>query len=313
MTPNDTLVAFGSAVKSLGDDGRIGGYLISFGSSDRKDLSGQWFTPRTYYGAHGGNGMDVLVHHGVPLQSELAELAGRMLAPMTVKADDVGLWAETVLNLSDGYQKMIHDLVSEGHLGWSSGSASHMVRMTEEGEITCWPIIEGSLTPTPAEWRSTNTIVPLKSLIDSVASSSNGDVPEPQEQDVGEAPATTFPTVDSSTAEEETNEAPAIVSPESDSSASAEPVIPSSLALKASQVLSNENHFALKNARDLLDRVIRSHEEKVLSQADTVLIDAESSPPTKSADEKAAETPLPPLPIITWNDSMMDAFAKALT
>ena len=43
--------------------------------------------------------------------------------------------------------------MDQGVLSWSSGSLPHLVEVGAEGRIKRWPIVEGSLTPTPAEPR----------------------------------------------------------------------------------------------------------------------------------------------------------------
>lgn len=165
---DDTLIAFGGAVKAIAGkpDGTIGGYLVTFTDASKKDLDGQFFDATTYYGPHKGNGMDVMVHHGIPLKAELKELADILLPPMKVTQDDIGLFAEVVLDLSNKYQAILHKLAGKGALGWSSGSATHMVKVTANGHIKRWPIIEGSLTPTPASPEATTKVMPLKSFLE---------------------------------------------------------------------------------------------------------------------------------------------------
>jgi hypothetical protein len=75
---------------------------------------------------------------------------------------DAGIVAEVILDRRDEYESMLAELADAGKLGWSSGSAPHAVRKGADGEITRWPLIEGSLTPTPAEPRA--SAVPLKAL-----------------------------------------------------------------------------------------------------------------------------------------------------
>lgn len=154
-----TAVAFGEAVKALGN-GRVGGYLVRFSSEADPDLTGEWFTAKTYFGPRDGDGADTLVHHGYPLKAGLEGLADRLLSPLKTRKDEVGIFAEVVLDMADEYEKMLYELVEAGKLGWSSGAPGHMVRCKDSGEITRWPIAEGSLTPTPAEPR--NRVVSLK-------------------------------------------------------------------------------------------------------------------------------------------------------
>ena len=172
----EDIIAFGGEIKALGD-GRVGGYLVRFGNKDEKDLEGEFFTAKTYYGPADGDGADTLVHHGLPLPHdtddaelvlELENLARKILAPLKTKRDALGVWGETILDMADKYEKLIHEMVEKGKLKWSSRSVSSLIRKKVSGEITRWPIVEGSFTPFPAEFRGTQ-IMPLKSYLKTLA------------------------------------------------------------------------------------------------------------------------------------------------
>lgn len=147
----ERVVALGDAVKTVGGSGRVGGYLVRFGDAGRKDLMGEYFSAATDFGKDNGNGAYCLFHHSIPLRAELEHLADHFFQPIETRRDDLGIWAETVLNLADAYERMVYKLVREGKLSWSSGSIPHMVRKAPDGHILRWPIVEGSLTPTPAQ------------------------------------------------------------------------------------------------------------------------------------------------------------------
>jgi hypothetical protein len=153
----DTLIHYGGALKTLDDSGRVGGRLVTFGG---KDLDGEEFTAETYYGARSGDGADCLFHHMLPVKGVAPELADHIFSPIKATKDEVGIFAETVLNLADDYEKKVHDLVKAGKLGWSSGAPEHTVRKSADGVIERWIIAEASFTPTPAEPR--NRVLSLK-------------------------------------------------------------------------------------------------------------------------------------------------------
>src|SRR5262249_30819551 len=92
------------------------------------------------------------------------QLADRTFQPVKTRRDEIGIWAETVLNLADDYERQVYEMVKAGKLGWSSGSSMHRTRKAADGHIKSWPILEGSLTPTPAEPRNYGGILPIKSL-----------------------------------------------------------------------------------------------------------------------------------------------------
>lgn len=174
----DALIYFGGAVKALDDEGRVGGYLVRFSDPEadeiRKDLTGEYFTVKTYLGPADGNGAESIFDHGFPIEppadtkidaatlKAIRELADRTFAPLKTKRDAVGIWAETVLDIADAYENAVFGMVKKGKLGWSSGAPGHRVKKAEDGQILRWPIGEGSLTPRPAE--PLNRAIAAKSL-----------------------------------------------------------------------------------------------------------------------------------------------------
>lgn len=162
----DTLVHFGGAVKALGD-GRVGGYLITFGNETTPDLSVErdYFTATTDYGLEDNIKSAVYYAHGLD-----KSLKTRRLTVGEMKVDDVGVWVEGQLKMRDDYEKAVYKMAEDGKLGWSSGTATHLVTRkaikTDTGtvhEILTWPLgIDASLTPIPADPR--NAAFALKSL-----------------------------------------------------------------------------------------------------------------------------------------------------
>jgi len=152
---DDLFISFGGALKATGT-GRIGGHLVVFGGSD---LAKTFFTPNTKFFWDGVERRPVLYHHGLD-----PEIGRRVLGAGWERKgiDSVGMWVETQLGMRDAYERAIFLMAQAGKLGLSSGSAPHMVEQKASGEITAWPIVEGSLTPTPMEPRI--VVQPLRSL-----------------------------------------------------------------------------------------------------------------------------------------------------
>ena len=169
MSLEDGLVTFGASVKALGD-GKVGGYLIRFSTDKDPDLTGDFFTKETDFGEH--KSADVYYNHGLD-----ATLKTRKIGKADLKADDVGIWAEAQLALRDEYEQAIYEMAKAGKLGWSSGTASHLMERKAVGKsnlITRWPLgLDASLTPTPAEPR--NGAVSIKSLL--ATAEVSGDTP----------------------------------------------------------------------------------------------------------------------------------------
>lgn len=133
-------------------EGRVGGYLILWGDPAQRDLQGEYFTPETELGLDWYPVLPVLYHHGLD-----GSLKAAVIGTIdTLRTDEVGLWAEAQLDLRHRFTEAVRRLVDRGVLSWSSGSLPHLVEVAKDGHIQWWPIVEGSLTPTPAEPRCTD-------------------------------------------------------------------------------------------------------------------------------------------------------------
>ena len=138
--------------------GRVGGYLITWGEPRQPDMQGEYFTPETDVGLDWYERRPVLYHHGLDGALKAAVIG----VIDTLAPDEIGLWAEAQLDLHKRYVRAVRRLVDQGALSWSSGSLPHLVEVEAGGRIKRWPIVEGSLTPTPAEPRRTDVRI-LKS------------------------------------------------------------------------------------------------------------------------------------------------------
>lgn len=161
----ETLIQFGSEVKALNDTGRVGGFLVLFGDATTGDLSKyrDYFDAATYYGNHKTSA--VIYNHALDEQ-----LKGTVLdCEGALEVKDAGVWIESQLELRDDYEKAVFKMVKDKKLGWSSGTASHLVERepVNEGKahhVTRWPLgLDASLTPTPADYRNVAQVVSLKS------------------------------------------------------------------------------------------------------------------------------------------------------
>ncbi len=168
LPDNETLVTFGGEIKALGDN-RFGGYLVRFSTAADPDLSGDFFTPETDFDMEFPGKSTAYWDHGFGVQIGNKLIgASKKLGRADLKMDEIGVWAEILLQERDEYEKRIAEMAKAGKLGWSSGTASHLVERTPvEGgkayQIKHWPLgLDASLTHTPAEPR--NMVVSLKSL-----------------------------------------------------------------------------------------------------------------------------------------------------
>ena len=158
---DETLVTFGGAIKRL-DDGKIGGYLVRFSTADDPDLEGDYFDAFTDFGIDDGAKSTVWLNHRGPLYTKSGDKY-QMKKPIgsgVLRVDEIGVFIEAVLDERERYDELLDKL------GWSSGTASHLVDREQIGKawhITRWPLgLDASLTPTPAEPRT--AVIPLKAL-----------------------------------------------------------------------------------------------------------------------------------------------------
>jgi len=174
----------GGALKALSDvgDGRIGGYLVVWGNPQQKDSQGEWFHPDTEFELGWYKERPVLYHHGLDGHIQTEEV-GHIYR---VTPDAKGIYAEAQLALDDPdpqkaqWAQKVYAAVRRGELGWSSGSIPHLVKVAGDGRIDRWPIVEGSLTPTPAEPYRT-TVHALKFDVTALESDAATPAPAPEE------------------------------------------------------------------------------------------------------------------------------------
>ena len=134
---------------------RIGGYGVVYGGVD---LDGETFTAETDYQLELVPRKPVFYDHA---QRDVKHSLGDVTE---LKSDDDGIWIEAELDRSRQYVDHVMALVHANRLGWSSGSVSHLARR-DGGVIKTWPLVEFSLTPTPAEPRTLG-VSELKSMLD---------------------------------------------------------------------------------------------------------------------------------------------------
>jgi len=138
------------AVKAVGETDThylVEGYGAVWGG---KDVMGDTFTKATELWLDKLSPTPPLMyHHGMDATIKRAVLG----SVLTTKVDDVGLWVQAQIEKAQKYAKGVMRLVNKGMLGFSIGSAKHLVEKFG-GHLKVWPMIELSLTPTPCEPRT---------------------------------------------------------------------------------------------------------------------------------------------------------------
>lgn len=183
----DVLLTFGSAVK-LYEDGRIGGYLVKFTDPEHHDLEGEYFDARTDYDITDGAKTSVYLNHRQPLPLKDGRLVSvkEKIGEGTLKVVGEGVLIEAILYNADQYKQVLDKL------GWSSGTAPHLVEYDDPlpsgiRHISRWPLgLDASITPMPANpWGS--AVMPFKSLY---SVSDDATEPEPEDTPEGSNPGT---------------------------------------------------------------------------------------------------------------------------
>lgn len=159
-----------NAVKKVGDY-RIRGYGVVFGG---RDLYGETFESDTDFGeSRSFIGMPVYYDHALgSIRSQIGEVKAYQFA-------DDGIEFEIELDRRKAYADTLMQLADAGALGMSSGSAQHLV-VIDDNKIKRWPLLELSLTPTPAEPRT--SAIPVKTT-PKAAPKASGDDAEQQAGD----------------------------------------------------------------------------------------------------------------------------------
>ena len=137
------------------DDSVLEGLLVPFTGhlAGNRDSYQTRFSARTEYALNWfPAGRPLLYQHGLDQETGIVPV-GRINA---LEVRDAGVWMQAQLDKGHQYFESIRELVKKGKLFLSSGSVEHLVQIdARSGDVTCWPIVEGSLTPTPANLHAT--------------------------------------------------------------------------------------------------------------------------------------------------------------
>ena len=160
LNDTDALVFYGGSVKALGN-GRVGGYLVRFTSEEEPDLEGEFFDGKTDFGISPGAATGIYLNHRQPLQTRDGKYitVKERIGEGTLDIDENGVLIDAIL-----YNRARYEAALDA-MGWSSGTAPHLVDRTDTGKAThidTWLLgLDASLTPIPAD--PGNRAMPLKS------------------------------------------------------------------------------------------------------------------------------------------------------
>ena len=145
----DFVKAWGGGVKTVAPF-TIKGRGIVYGGAD---LTGDTFTKGTDLG-------DTRPFVGLPVYYDhaLGSMRGQIGQVKSWQPTDDGIDVEIEIDRRNKYAAEVMKLVKSGALGLSTGALSHLV-VRDGGELKRWIVGEISLTPTPAEPRTTSDAV----------------------------------------------------------------------------------------------------------------------------------------------------------
>jgi hypothetical protein len=146
-----------SAIKSVGG-GKVEGLLCRYSTPMATDVERDFFNKTSDFGVKDGQELPVLWHHN--LDPEKRGVIGKGIVQHT----DAGLWFQSWLNQRDEYERLILKMIEMGKAGYSGG-ASAIARLASVGKsrlITTFHLVEGSITPVPAD---PGNLVSIKAFI----------------------------------------------------------------------------------------------------------------------------------------------------
>lgn len=128
------------------DSGIIEGWGAPYGDPTRRDQHGEFFTARTDFALDLiPSGRPLLIGHG------LGEAGPAVVGRITsVERRPGGLWITAQLDRAGAHFQRIKDGLLKGILGFSSATMAHLAKVSPSGEILAWPLVEVSLTDSPA-------------------------------------------------------------------------------------------------------------------------------------------------------------------
>jgi hypothetical protein len=141
----------GAALKAI-DSGDVEGLLVVFGSPETTDLENEFFTAETDFGRL--RETPIWLNHAQPVKTESGIiLIEDQIGYGALEVTDEGVIIRGLLDAKYRYLAQIAD-----ELGWSSGTAAHLVVRQPVGKalhIKRWLLgLDASITPTPAEPRT---------------------------------------------------------------------------------------------------------------------------------------------------------------
>lgn len=163
-----------SPIRSEGDKNIFTAYAVLFGSPDKRDLHGTYFTKDTNYYLDWFNERPWLYHHGIRPQELRDSGSQRIGTWKEIGQDEIGVFVKGELDLRHKYMDAIRELTDNEVLYPSSGTLEYVMRVGPDGFVEDWPIVEVSSTVAPSEYRQKPVSVAAKRAMELLATSEGG-------------------------------------------------------------------------------------------------------------------------------------------
>jgi len=147
----------GGVLKAVGAGGRYGALAVRFSNAlnPERDLQLEFFTEHSDFAGTDNGRVPTMFSHGLAIgeQPIFKRFADAVFGDAELTRLDNGIFGTIRLDPANSMESALADLIEQGALRFSSGSTAQFVRRGTDGQILRWPIVELSVTPTPAEWR----------------------------------------------------------------------------------------------------------------------------------------------------------------
>lgn len=156
------------AVKAVGK-GVVSGMLVRFSDAEDTDLTKEYFTKSTNFAVDFPFKSRVYFDHGLdPNFGKKSFGVGQASYD-----EETGVSIKATLDMDDRDAVKVFKMAENGELGWSSGTAAHLIVRTAVKtvpgvrEIQQWPLgVDASLTPVPADPKNVAYVKSLSMLLE---------------------------------------------------------------------------------------------------------------------------------------------------
>jgi hypothetical protein len=142
-------------IKAL-DDWKLEVLGVPYGSTGDLDSDGQYFDATTQTHELKMPTIPAVYYHGRNEDGKEAMTPAYIGTAKHLRTDSRGVWYEVVLDKMNEYAKRVWEAAKQGIARASSGSASHLVRLGENGHIKEWPVFELSVFDTGGNRQPSN-------------------------------------------------------------------------------------------------------------------------------------------------------------